>query len=225
MIRYPALILSPRWAASCRGMRVCSSMRRWLTRGCSGEWCAAERHEHPGTAGRVCRGCGVVHLRHADIREAAREDAREFVAEAVPMIIDEIQRLPELILSIKARVDERPVPGQFLLTGSARVLGLRTLPDALPGRMETIELWPFAQGEIDGRPDRFIDAVFRHAPDLRHVSSLERADYADRVVRGGFPEAVARDQPRRRQRFFDSYVSNLISRDVSQVGEMEKLVG
>jgi len=63
----------------------------------------------------------------------------------------------------------------------------------------------------------------RHGPDLRHVSSLERSDYADRVVRGGFPEAVARDQPRRRQRFFDSYVSNLITRDVSQVGEIEKV--
>jgi predicted AAA+ superfamily ATPase len=158
-----------------------------------------------------------------DIRESAREDPREFVAGTAPMIIDEIQRLPEILLSIKARVDARPVPGQFLLTGSARVLGLRTLPDALPGRMETIELWPFAQGEIDGRPDRFIDAIFSHGPDLRHVSSLERTDYADRVVRGGFPEAVARDQPRRRQRFFDSYVSNLITRDVSQVGEIEKV--
>jgi uncharacterized protein len=97
------------------------------------------------------------------------------------------------------------------------------LPDALPGRMETIELWPFAQGEIDGRPARFIDAIFSHGPDLRHVSTLDRADYADRVVRGRFPEAVARDQPRRRQRFFDSYVSNLITRDVSQVGEIEKV--
>lgn len=79
------------------------------------------------------------------IREAASEDPSEFVAGPKPMIIDEIQRLPELLLSIKARVDERPVPGQFLLTGSARVPGLRTLPDALPGRMETIELWPCAQ--------------------------------------------------------------------------------
>ncbi len=162
-------------------------------------------------------------LDDTDIREAAREDPREFVAGPKSIIIDEIQRLPELLLSIKARVDERSAPGQFLLTGSARVLGLRTLPDALPGRMETIELWPFAQGEIDGRPDRFIDAIFTHGPDLRHASSLERADYADRVVRGGFPEAVARDQPRRRQRFFDSYVSNLITRDVSQVGEIEKV--
>jgi hypothetical protein len=58
-----------------------------------------------------------------DIREAAREDPREFVAGTKPMIIDEIQRLPELLLSIKARVDTRPHPGQFSLTGSARVLG------------------------------------------------------------------------------------------------------
>jgi hypothetical protein len=52
-----------------------------------------------------------------DIREAARDDPREFAAGSKPMIIDEIQRLPELLLSIKARVDERPAPGQFLLTG------------------------------------------------------------------------------------------------------------
>lgn len=40
------------------------------------------------------------------------------------------------------------------------MLGLRGLPDALPGRMETIELWPLSQGEIDGQPDGFVDAVF-----------------------------------------------------------------
>jgi predicted AAA+ superfamily ATPase len=51
-------------------------------------------------------------------RRRAR-DPREFVAGPKPMIIDEIQRLPELLLSIKARVDARPMPGQFLLTGSA----------------------------------------------------------------------------------------------------------
>src|SRR4051794_21489678 len=53
-------------------------------------------------------------LDDTDIREAAHEDPRELVAGTKPMIIDEIQRLPELLLSIKARVDERPAPGQFL---------------------------------------------------------------------------------------------------------------
>lgn len=156
-------------------------------------------------------------------RQAAQEDPTGFVALGSPMVIDEIQRAPDLLLAIKEKVDADPRPGQFLLTGSARVLGLRTLPDALPGRMETIELWPFSQGEIDGTPDRFVDAIFAHGAELEHHSSLNRADYADRVVRGGYPEAVARTQPRRRARFFDSYVDDLIARDVSRLSEIERI--
>ena len=138
------------------------------------------------------------------------------------MVIDEIQRVPELLLAIKEQVDADPRPGRFLLTGSARLLGLRTLPDALPGRMETIELWPFSQGEIDGTPDGFIDAVFTHGSDLHHGSTMRRAEYAERVVRGGFPESVARTQARRRERFLDSYVADLINRDVRQLSEIER---
>jgi predicted AAA+ superfamily ATPase len=43
-------------------------------------------------------------------------------------------------------------------SGSARLLGLKDLPDALPGRAETIELWPLSQGEIDSAADGFVDA-------------------------------------------------------------------
>lgn len=157
------------------------------------------------------------------VRRSALEDPVGFVDTDRPMVIDEIQRAPELLLAVKQRVDASPWPGQFLLTGSARVLGLRALPDALPGRMETIELWPFSQGEIDGQPDGFIDAAFEHGAGLRHSSSLTRSDYAQRLVRGGFPEAVARAVPRRRERFFDSYVSDLVSRDVSQLSEIERI--
>jgi uncharacterized protein len=63
-------------------------------------------------------------------------------------------------------VDRDPRPGQFLLPGSARLLGLRDLPDALPGRAETIELWPLSQGEIDSAVDGFVDAVFRFDGDV-----------------------------------------------------------
>lgn len=94
------------------------------------------------------------------------------------MVIDEIQGIPGLLLAIKEEVDTHPVPGRFLLTGSARVMGLRGLLDALPGRMETIELWPLAQGEIDGEPDRFIDAAFAFGPGLRHDSDVTRAESA-----------------------------------------------
>ncbi len=155
-------------------------------------------------------------------REAALADPEGFVDTETPLIIDEIQRAPELLLSIKVAVDSDPRPGRFLLTGSSRLLGLRGLPDTLPGRMETIELWPFSQGEIDGTTDGFIDAVFRDGPALRHTSQIPRTGYAERIVRGGLPEAVMRTDPRRRTRFFDNYVQNLIERDIRQLTEIER---
>ncbi len=158
----------------------------------------------------------------AAVRSAAAEDPAGFVDYASLMIIDEIQRVPELLLAIKHEVDTDPRPGRVVLTGSSRLLGLRDLPDALPGRMETIELWPFSQGEIEGRIDGFIDAIFGEGPQLHHTSTVSRSEYAARVVRGGFPQAVARSKPRRRELFFDSYLNDLITRDVHQLSEIER---
>lgn len=152
---------------------------------------------------------------------AARDDPAGFVRHGGLMFIDEIQLAPELFRAIKVVVDEDPRPGQFLLTGSAQILALRDLPDALPGRMEIIELWPLSQGEIDGAPDRFVDAVFRHGAAVEHTSSLRKRDYLERAVRGGYPEAIARS-PRRRAAFFESYLSTLIERDVRQLAQIER---
>lgn len=168
------------------------------------------------------RGAEWRNLDSAVMRQAAAADPTGFVAFPDLMVIDEVQRVPELLLAIKEQVDTDPRPGRYLLTGSARVLGLRGLPDTLPGRSETIELWPFSQGEIDGTDEGFIDAAFDEGPALGHTSSVSRDDYARRIIRGGFPEAVARTETARRERFFDSYVADLVARDVSQLSEIEQ---
>ena len=94
----------------------------------------------PGTVVRL--------LDDAATLRAAQDDPAGFVEHDRLMVIDEIQLAPELLRAIKVLVDLDPRPGRFLLTGSSRVLALRTLPDALPGRMEVIELWPFSQGDM-----------------------------------------------------------------------------
>lgn len=152
---------------------------------------------------------------------AATDDPTGFVDHDGLMVIDEVQLAPELLRPIKVSVDLDPTPGRFLLTGSSRILALRTLPDALPGRMEIIELWPFSQGEMHGGPDRFVDAAFRHGARLDHSSTLRRRDYLDRIVVGGFPEAVRRAH-RRRSAFFDAYLSILIERDVLELASIER---
>lgn len=173
--------------------------------------------DHPGSRER--------RLDDATDREAAISDPTRFVSHNGLLAIDEIQRVPDLILSIKAEVDRDPSPGRFLLTGSSRLLGLRSLPDALVGRMETIELWPFSQGELERTNEQFIDRIFDEDTGwLANISGSgkeTRDGYIERSLRGGFPEAVARIGVRR-SRFFDSYVNDLIDRDVTQLAEIER---
>src|SRR5580693_4397980 len=119
-------------------------------------------------------------------RLAAENDPVGFLDFDGLMLIDEVQRVPGLWLAIKNSVDRDPRPRRFILTGSARLLSLASLPDALPGRSETVELWPFSQGEIDDEPDGFVDAVFSAGPALKaRGTQLRRSDYVSRIARGG----------------------------------------
>jgi uncharacterized protein len=152
---------------------------------------------------------------------AAIDDPTDFVDHDGLLVIDEIQLAPDLLRPIKLTVDLNPAPGQFLLTGSSRILALRALPDALPGRMEIVELWPLSQGEIDSTADRFVDAVLAHGPRVNHTTELRRRDYLARVVAGGYPEAVRRT-PHRRAAFFDSYLSTIIERDVLEIASIQR---
>lgn len=168
-------------------------------------------------------GSELRYLDEAPVRAAAQADPGFFVRHNGLLVIDEVQRVPDLFLAIKHEVDTDPTPGRFLLTGSARLVGLRDIPDLLPGRSETIELSPLSQGEIDGAPDGFIETVFRHGADVRiPASGLRRDDYLARALRGGYPEAVRRTDTGRRARFFESYISDLINRDVRQLTEIER---
>lgn len=154
---------------------------------------------------------------------AAQQDPGGFVQHDGLLIIDEIQRAPELFLPIKHEVDTNPQPGRYLFTGSARILGLKQLPDALPGRMETIELWPLSQGEIEGLKDSFAERIFSLADEpLPDLPAVDRQELAARITRGGFPAAVQREDEHRRTRLLASYVRDLIDRDIRQLADIGK---
>lgn len=158
-------------------------------------------------------------LDDGDVAAAARADPPRFVRHEGTLAIDEIQRLPELLLAIKSAVDKDDRPGQFLLTGSARILGLKGLPDTLVGRMETIELWPFSQGELERRREGFVDRLFDDEPRFPSKLGITRDELLARITRGGFPEAVRREE-RRRAKFFEGYAHDLVERDISQLADL-----
>lgn len=91
----------------------------------------------------------------------ARSGPQAFVQSlSEQVILDEIQRVPELLLPIKLSVDQNRKPGRFFITGSANVLSLPKVSESLAGRIEIHTLWPLSQGEIRGKLEGFIDALF-----------------------------------------------------------------
>lgn len=157
-------------------------------------------------------------------RTAANSDPRSFVERHIdgPLIIDEVQFAPPLFRALKAAVDRDRRPGRFILTGSTRLLSAQGFADALVGRIEIIELWPFSQGELSGVVDSFINQIFDdHSPDLK-PSPLVRSDYIERMMRGGFPEPNAR-QSHRRKAWFDGYLTSLTEKLIRDVSDIERI--
>lgn len=164
----------------------------------------------------------IVTLDDAIQLEAARHDPRAFVEHDGLLVIDEVQRAPELLAAIKATVDRRRTPGRFLLTGSTRLLTLPELSESLAGRVEIIDLWPLSQREVAERPGCFVDALLTWSDGLRADSELTRREYDDRVSAGGFPEPFTRTG-RRRRAWFDNYATTVLQRMVQETADVERL--
>lgn len=153
---------------------------------------------------------------------SAREDPVGMIRSLDRAVIDEIQRAPSLLLAIKKSVDEDRRPGRFLLTGSANLMALPTVADSLAGRMETLLLLPLSQSEIEGQSVNWLDSVFAGQIPRQGTQALG-SDLVDRVLRGGYPEAISRSTPRRRIAWARQYIDALIQRDVRDVSGIEKL--
>jgi predicted AAA+ superfamily ATPase len=170
------------------------------------------------------RGCEYVTLDDAAPLSAVRLDPAGFIQGIDgPVVIDEIQRAPELVLAIKAAVDRNRVPGRFLLTGSADILSLPRLSDSLAGRVEIQTLWPFSQGELAHLREGLIDAAFDRKP-LRVPEARKRKyKLADLLLMGGYPAAIARLSAERRRAWYGAYVTTILERDVRDLANVESL--
>lgn len=138
------------------------------------------------------------------------------------VILDEIQKVPEILPAIKRKVDVSRRTNQFVLTGSANVLALPELSESLAGRMETHTLWPLSQGEIHGTHERFIDRLFAGAK-LPSIKPYTEHDLIEALMIGGYPENVGRTSQQRRNAWLKSYIATLLQRDVRDLSDIEGL--
>jgi uncharacterized protein len=154
---------------------------------------------------------------------AARSDPVGFVADLPDrVILDEVQRAPDLFLALKSVVDRHRTPGRFILTGSTNVLLVPKLADSLAGRLEILRLHPLAQCEIAGASPTFLDTLFVQGFKNHHYGRLGN-ELAERIVAGGYPAALARASQRRRATWYRDYVETLVQRDVRDLAQIHSL--
>lgn len=149
---------------------------------------------------------------------AAKNDPSGFVEGlATPIILDEVQRVPELMPVIKAAVDKKRSPGCFLLTGSANLLLLPKVQESLAGRMEIVLLNPLSEMEKKGGKSSLLQALLAGNIKTR-ISATEGSvkGIAEAICTGGYPEPLTRTATRARQ-WYKQYINAIIQRDVKDI--------
>lgn len=167
----------------------------------------------------------------ARILEFASTDPQGFVESLhLPAIIDEVQLVENIGRAIKLVIDRRRRPGMFVLTGSAHLMVIPKLADALVGRLSVLTLYPFSESELAKREEDFIEFVFDHQFKIKGEngktaanSRLLKEEIAQRLLRGGFPVAAMEPDGKVRQKWFASYLTEIVRREVRQLSDIEHL--
>jgi hypothetical protein len=157
------------------------------------------------------------------LRASVLADPVGFVADLPDkVVLDEVQRVPELFTALKVAVDRDRRPGRFILTGSANVLLLPRLADSLAGRMEILRLHPLAQSELAAKQPDFLNALFGDGFKANQQARLGR-ELAERIAAGGYPAALSRPASRRRVTWYRDYIETLVQRDVRDMARISSL--
>jgi len=171
-----------------------------------------------------------VSLDDLDALDAARHDPLALVGGKTPVTLDEVQRVPDLLATVKREIDRHRRPGQFLLTGSANLLLMRQVAETLAGRASYLSLWPMSRREQLGLGTCGMWEELVAAPDAAWSDIVTQGTASGPegwqafARRGGFPyPAVHLGTGEERAVWFDGYVRTYLERDLLQLSSVAAL--
>ena len=164
-----------------------------------------------------------------DPQEQARRDPEALLGGHQPVTIDEVQREPDLLRTVKRAIDRQRRPGRFLLTGSANLLLMRQVSESLAGRASYLTLWPMTRREQQGLGrgglwEELLQARDEDWPELVAAEPGQPEDWRSLARRGGFPSpALHLESDRERAIWFDGYVRTYLERDLQALSSISAL--
>lgn len=167
-----------------------------------------------------------VNMEEIDVRMRANSDPKGFLSQhKTPIIIDEIQYVPELFSYIKSAIDQKRKPGQWIITGSQQYSLMKHVSDSLAGRVAVMSLLPFSFAEQMRRGRQTYDMEsFLHAIKKQEVVHTHKTDIFSLLLRGSYPE-IAINPKINRSIWCNSYITTYLERDIrnlKQVGDLQQ---
>ena len=167
----------------------------------------------------VFPGHHYLSLEAPDVRTRAVEDPRGFLARGDRLILDEIQRAPDLLSYIQVLVDEDARPGRFILTGSQNILLMESVSQTLAGRTALVRLYPLSLAELLERPP--VDVETLDVDTGRPVGVRPERDLWQTLVDGFYPRIHDRGLPA--GPWLADYIRTYIERDLREVMQVSDL--
>lgn len=153
--------------------------------------------------------------------QAAKNDPQGFVKLSKgTMVIDEIQRVPELITAIKKAVDENTRYGQYLITGSVNIQTLPTVKESLAGRVKKIRLRPLTQGEILKKEPQILHRL--QTQDFVNNNGYDKEKISEIIFKGGFPEPLNYKDKVERTAWYKDYLNTVIEFDLHDISNIKR---
>jgi predicted AAA+ superfamily ATPase len=171
-----------------------------------------------------------VTLDSAAARLQARDDPASLLRSAPQIVIDEVQRDPDLVLALKELIDQEPTrtPGRFVLTGSANLLAMRPVRDTLAGRASYTTLWPMTRRERLGLGragiwDQLHDTPVAEWPALVESQSVPADDWRTAALSSGYPTPALQPMTAaQRAVWFRGYLDTYLDRDIVELRAIAK---
>jgi predicted AAA+ superfamily ATPase len=164
-----------------------------------------------------------VTLEDPDVRMRAKEDPLRFLEQfRPPVIIDEIQYVPELLSYIKTKIDQKRRPGQWLFTGSQNFVLMHGISQSLAGRAAVLSLLPFSFSERIEQGERTKEMVDWLKGLNLHQKCESKVSLIELILRGNYPE-IASKRSVDRQLWCGSYISTYLERDVRNLAQVGNL--
>jgi predicted AAA+ superfamily ATPase len=158
-----------------------------------------------------------------NIYEMAKNDPKGFIENLQkPVIIDEAQRLPQLMITIKEHIDKKRVNGEFILTGSASLQGFKDISDSLAGRIGIVELYPLSLKEKKQKQENVID-IFSASLEPYILKKYNNPNFMEHIIDGGYPEILKIDSQRAKYLWFSSYIRTYIESDARELANIRNI--